>query len=63
MIKYYVLVSQGIEIFRTTCKEEAEKIMNESNKEFYNYKQCCLDNYDLSWSTGLMDSLTSSQKS
>ena len=46
MIKYYVLVSQGIEIFRTTCKEEAEKIMNELNKEFYNYKQCCLDNYE-----------------
>lgn len=44
--KYYVLVSQGIEIFRTTCKEEAEKIMSESNREFYNYKQRCLDNYE-----------------
>lgn len=45
-VKYYVLVSQGIEIFRTTCKEEAEKIMNESNKEYYDYKQWCEDNYE-----------------
>lgn len=44
--KYYVLVSQGIEIFRTTFKEEAERIMKESNEEFYNYKQRCLDNHE-----------------
>lgn len=43
---YYVLVSQGIEIFRTTCKEEAERVMKESNAEFYKYKQWCADNYE-----------------
>ena len=46
MIKYYVLVSQGIEIFRTTCKEEAERIMKESNSEYYDFKQWCADNHE-----------------
>lgn len=39
----YVLVSQGIEIYRTTNKEEAEKIMNESNKEWCKYCHKCYD--------------------
>lgn len=33
----YVLVSQGIEIYRTTNKEEAEYIMNTGNDEYYTY--------------------------
>lgn len=44
MGKQYVLVSQGIEIFRTHDKPEAEKIMNESNDEYYIYCQKCYDN-------------------
>ncbi len=42
----YVLVSQGIEIYRTTNKEEAVKIMEKGNKEWYEYVQRCLDNYE-----------------
>lgn len=46
MSKEYVLVSQGIEIYRTKNKEKAEKIMNTENKLFYEYKQRCLDNHE-----------------
>lgn len=46
MSKQYVLVSQGIEIFRTDCKEEAESIMNAENEEWYEYVQSCLDEYE-----------------
>lgn len=41
--KQYVLVSQGIEIYRTTDKEEAERMMNESNSKYYEYLQRCAD--------------------
>ena len=41
--KQYVLVSQGIEIYRTTDKEEAERMMNESNAKHYEYLQRCAD--------------------
>lgn len=44
MNKQYVLVSQGIEIFRTDDREEAEAIMNKSNEEWYEYCQQCYDN-------------------
>lgn len=44
MDKQYVLVSQGIELFRTNNKAEAENFMNESNKEWYKYCQQCYDN-------------------
>lgn len=40
----YVLVSQGIEIGRTTDKKEAEEIMNDGNKEWYKYCEWCSDN-------------------
>lgn len=43
-MKEYVLVSQGIEIYRTKDKEEAENIMKCENESFYNYVQECLDN-------------------
>ncbi len=43
-LKEYVLLSQGIEIYRTKNKEEAEKIMNDENHDWYQYKQECLDN-------------------
>lgn len=42
--KEYVLVSQGIEIYRTTDKEEAEKMMNESNEQWRRYYQECIEN-------------------
>lgn len=41
--KEYVLVSQGIEIYRTTDKEEAEKMMNESNKSWREYVERCIE--------------------
>ena len=39
----YILVSQGIKIYETFDKDEALRFMNENNKEFYDYKQKCLD--------------------
>lgn len=46
MGKQYVLVSQGIEIFRTEDKELAETMKNESNDEWYKYCQECADNHE-----------------
>lgn len=43
MAKEYVLVSQGIEIYRTTDKEEAETMMNESNKSWREYVGRCIE--------------------
>lgn len=40
----YVLVSQGMEIYRTKDKQEAEQIMNESNEEWHKYCERCYDN-------------------
>ena len=42
MAKEFVLVSQGIEIYRTTDKEEAETMMNESNKSWHDYVERCI---------------------
>jgi hypothetical protein len=42
----YVLVSQGMEIYRTTDKTEAENFMNKSNEHYYEYCQKCYDNYE-----------------
>lgn len=36
-MKEYVLVSQGIEIYRTKDKEKAENIMKRENESLYNY--------------------------
>lgn len=41
--KVYVLVSQGLEIYRTTNRKEAEIFMNESNEEWRKYCQNCYD--------------------
>lgn len=46
MAKEYVLVSQGIEIYRTTDQEEAERIMNESNEQWRRYVNECIENGD-----------------
>lgn len=43
MVKQYVLVSQGIEIYRTTDKKEAKRIRDESNEKWFKYKQRCVD--------------------
>jgi len=37
----YVLVSQGVEIFRTDDNKEAERIMDQANKEYYEYLEEC----------------------
>lgn len=42
----YVLVSQGIEIYRTKDKNEALEIMEQGNKEWYEYCQECYDNHE-----------------
>ena len=43
MAKEYVLVSQGIEIYRTTDKDEVETMMNESNKSWRGYVERCIE--------------------
>lgn len=43
-MKEYVLVSQGVEIYRTTDKEEAEMMMNDDNEDWLEYVQGCVDN-------------------
>ena len=39
----YVLVSQGIKIFETYDKQEAERIKEAENTRYYEYYQKCLD--------------------
>lgn len=46
MSKEYVLVSQGIEIYRTTDKDEAETMMNESNKRWREYVERCIESFE-----------------
>ena len=46
MAKEYVLVSQGVEIYRTTDKEEAEQMKDESNKSWREYCQRCIEEYE-----------------
>ena len=43
-ITEYVLVSQGIEIYRTRDRDEARKMVREMNKQYYKYAQMCIDN-------------------
>ena len=45
-MKEYVLVSQGIEIYRTRDKKEAETFRDTENEEYYKYAQRCADNYE-----------------
>lgn len=42
-MKMYVLVSQGIAIYRTTDKEEAQKMMDNDNEKYWKYYQKCAD--------------------
>jgi len=46
MAKEYVLVSQGIEIYRTTNREEAVKMQEESNKDWREYVERCIEEYE-----------------
>ena len=45
MIKY-VLLSQGIKIYETYDREEAETMADESNAEWYEYREQCAENYE-----------------
>lgn len=42
-MKEYVLVSQGVEIYRTTDKSDAVKRMTVANVRYRKYRQKCLD--------------------
>lgn len=46
-MKEYVLISQGVEIYRTKVKQDAVDEMNKSNEKYYKYLQKCLDVGDL----------------
>ncbi len=47
MAKEYVLVSQGIEIYRTTDKDKVEKIMGKSNQKWNEYCQECYNELEV----------------
>lgn len=42
----YVLVSQGIEIYRTKNKDEAQEMMDKSNKDWREYVERCIEEGD-----------------
>ena len=44
--KEFVLVSQGIEIYRTKSQENAVNMVKEYNDEYFDYRQKCYDNYE-----------------
>lgn len=44
--KEFVLVSQGIEIYRTKSQENAVNMVKEYNDEYFDYLQKCYDNYE-----------------
>lgn len=44
--KEFVLVSQGIEIYRTKSQENAVNMVKKENDEWFDYKQRCIDSYE-----------------
>lgn len=46
MKKFFVLVSQGIEIMRTESQEKAINYVKEANDKYFDYLQKCYDNYE-----------------
>lgn len=44
--KEFVLVSQGIEIYRTKSQEFAVNMVKKENDEYFDYRQRCADNYE-----------------
>lgn len=42
----YVLVSQGIEIYRTKDKDEAQEMMDKNNKDWREYVERCIEEGD-----------------
>ena len=46
LCKEFVLVSQGIEIYRTKSQENAINYVKKENDEWFDYKQKCIDNYE-----------------
>lgn len=44
--KEFVLVSQGIEIYRTKSQENAVNMVKKENDEYFDYLQKCYDNYE-----------------
>ena len=46
MDKEFVLVSQGIEIYRTKSQEVAVNMVKKENDKYFDYRQRCVDNYE-----------------
>lgn len=46
MAKQYILVSQGIEIYRTEDRKEAERMMNERNAQWREYVERCIEDWE-----------------
>lgn len=44
--KEFVLVSQGIEIYRTKSQENTVNMVKKYNDEYFDYLQKCYDNYE-----------------
>lgn len=47
MAKEYVLVSQGVEIYRTRDKEKATRIMDEENQNYIKAVESARDGYEM----------------
>lgn len=47
MTKEYVLVSQGVEIYRTRDKEKATRIMEEENSKYVEAVESARDDYEM----------------
>ena len=43
----YILVSQGIKIYETTNKEEADRIMKERNDDWNRSRERCIEDNEL----------------
>lgn len=45
-MKQYILVSQGVELFRTFDKQEAEEYIDRENADWYDYREKCTENFE-----------------
>lgn len=46
MTKWFVLISQGMEIYRTKSQEEAINTIKKENDKWFKYVQKCKDNHE-----------------
>jgi hypothetical protein len=45
-MKQYILVSQGVELFRTFDKQESEEYKDRENSDWSDYREKCTENFE-----------------